>query len=90
MAIFTVLLVCLDYVSIFRHWQIYILLAPIINFGSSFVYTLFRYALYVFDGQGGLTIFLFSGVVTLTIWVVSVRGNPEKFKGKKIYKSNDI
>lgn len=80
MAIFAVLLVCLDYIGIFRYWQIYLFLAPIINFGWSFIYSVLRYALFVFDGQGGLTVFLFSGVVTMMIWIVSVRGRHERFQ----------
>jgi hypothetical protein len=83
MAIFAVLLVSLDFIGIFRYWQIYVILIPIINFGWSFNYCVLRYGLNIFDGCGGLTVFLFSGVVSIAIWVVSVRASDNRFGAYK-------
>jgi hypothetical protein len=42
------------------------------------------YGLKVFDGGGGLQIFLYSGAVSLMIWVICLRGkvNISKYKIK--------
>jgi hypothetical protein len=36
------------------------------------------YALKIFDGGGGMSVFLFSGVVSLVIWVIAIRGKDQK------------
>lgn len=95
MAIFTIILICIDYIGIFRYWQIYMIIVPVVNFGWSFNYYVLRYGLQIFDGCGGLTIFAFSGVVTIAMWVVSVRGNHHRYGGyssqeKDKYTNTDI
>lgn len=68
-------------------------MVPIVNFGWSFNYSILRYGLKVFDGCGGLTVFAFSGVATIVIWVVSVRGKHHRFGGylnKEKYTNTDI
>lgn len=79
MAIFPILLIFLDYVGIFKHWQLYIILAPLINLGWSLNYAILRYGLKIFDGGLGVSVFLFSGACTIAIWVVSVRGRHERY-----------
>lgn len=75
-----VLLVAIDYIGIFRYWQIYMLLVPILNFGWSFAYAVLRYGLKIFDG-GMANGFLYSGVTAIMIWIVSVRARHDKFGG---------
>lgn len=67
------LLITLDYIGIFRYWQIYMLLVPICNFMWSFNLSVLRYGLKMFDAGGGISVFLFAGVVSIVIWIVSVR-----------------
>jgi hypothetical protein len=73
-AVFVVLLVCLDFVGIFKYWEIYMMIVLFVGFGWSFISALFRYVLKIFDGEGGMSVFLFSGVVTVVIWWIAVRG----------------
>jgi hypothetical protein len=63
----------LDYIGIFRYWQIYMLLVPVINILWSLNYAILRYGLKMFDGGCGMTVFLFAGVVSILIWIISVR-----------------
>lgn len=67
-----VLLVAIDYIGIFRYWQIYMLLVPILNFAWALNYAVLRYALKIFDG-GMANGFLYAGVAAIVIWIVSVR-----------------
>jgi hypothetical protein len=39
------------------------------------------YGLKIFDGGGGMSVFLFSGVVSLVIWVIAIRGKDKKYQG---------
>jgi ammonia channel protein AmtB len=45
------------------------------------------YGLETFDGGGGLTVFLYSGTVSLMIWVLCIRGKvaPERYRIKESY-----
>lgn len=81
MAIFTIVLICIDFIGIFRYWQIFMIMVPIVNFGWGLNYSVLRYGLKIFDGCGGLTVFAFSGVATIIIWTVSVRGKHYRFGG---------
>jgi hypothetical protein len=38
----------------------------------------FMYGLKIFDGGGGMSVFLFSGIVTAVIWAVAVRGKYQR------------
>jgi hypothetical protein len=69
-----VLLTVLDFIGLFNYWQVYLLIAPIMTIGYSLNSSLLIYGLKVFDGGGGLAIFLYSGVCSLMIWVLTVRG----------------
>ncbi len=42
--------------------------------GYSLCSAILVYGLNVYDGGGGLQIFLFSGVCSLMIWIISLRG----------------
>jgi len=70
----SVLLTVLDFVGLFNYWQIYLLIAPIMTIGYSLNSAILTYGLKVFDGGGGLCIFLYSGVCSLMIWALSIRG----------------
>lgn len=70
----------IDNIGIFRYWQIYMLLVPIINFGWSFNYAVLRYGLKIFDG-GMANGFLYAGVASIVIWIFSVRSKHDKFGG---------
>lgn len=56
------------------------LLVPIINFGWSFNYAVLRYGLKIFDG-GMANGFLYAGVVSIVVWLLSVRAKHGKFGG---------
>ena len=81
MSVFVVLLIAIDYIGIFRYWQIYMLIVPIISFLWTFNHAVFRYGLKIFDGGCGLDVFLFSGVVTLVLWVIAVRTKHDRYVG---------
>lgn len=49
------------------------LLVPVINILWSLNYAILRYGLKMFDGGCGMTVFLFAGVVSILIWIISVR-----------------
>ena len=70
----SVLLTTLDFIGLFRYWQVYIIIAPIMTIGFSLNASILLYGLKVFDGGGGLIIFLYSGVCSLMIWALSIRG----------------
>lgn len=74
----TVLLTALDFIGLFKYWQIYLLVAPIMTVGFSLNDSILIYGLKAFDGGGGLTIFLYSGVCSLMIWILSVKGKIDK------------
>ena len=69
-----VLLIFMDFIGIFAYWQIYLMIAPLIGVGYSLNSAILIQGLKIFDGGGGIQIFLFSGVLSLFIWLLSVRG----------------
>ena len=71
---FAVLLIFLDFIGIFGYWQIYLIIAPIIGIGYSLNSAILIQGLSIFDGGGGIQIFLFSGILSLFIWLISIRG----------------
>ena len=73
-ASFAVLLTVLDFVGLFDYWQVYLLLAPIMTIGFALNSSIVIYGLNTFDGGGGYLIFLYSGIVSLMIWLVCIRG----------------
>lgn len=70
----SVLLTVLDFVGLFDYWQVYLLIAPIMTIGYSLCSAIIVYGLKTFDGGGGVSIFLYSGVCSLMIWALSIRG----------------
>jgi len=79
LAIFPILIVMIDFIGIWKYWQFYVFLVPIINLGWSLNYAILRYGITIFDGGLGLNVFLFSGVLTIVIWVVSIRGRHNRY-----------
>jgi hypothetical protein len=73
-ASFAVLLTVLDFVGLFDYWQVYLVIAPIMTVGFALNSSIVIYGLNTFDGGGGYLIFLYSGVVSLMIWLVCIRG----------------
>lgn len=69
-----VLLTVLDFMGLFDYWQVYLLIAPIMTIGFGLCSAIVIYGLNTFDGGGGYLIFLYSGVCSLMIWVICVRG----------------
>lgn len=89
LAIFPILLIFIDILGIWQYWQIYILIVPIVNLGWALNYSILKYGITVFDGGVGQTVFLFSGVVTLAIWAVSVRGKFDRLLTNKQDNTHD-
>jgi hypothetical protein len=73
-ACLSVLLTVLDFVGLFDYWQVYLLIAPIMTIGYSLCSAIIIYGLKTFDGGGGVGIFLYSGMCSLMIWALSIRG----------------
>lgn len=69
-----ILLICFDFIGLFNYWQVYFLIGPIAAFGYAFCSSTIVYGLNTFDGGAGMQVFLYSGVVSLLIWVVCIRG----------------
>lgn len=82
-----VLLTVLDFVGLFDFWQVYLLIAPIMTIGYSLNSAIITYGLKTFDGGGGYTIFLYSGVCSLMIWAICINGKIDKnrYKIKESY-----
>jgi hypothetical protein len=57
------------------------LIVPIVNFIWTFNHAILRYGLKIFDGGCGMDGFLFSGVVTLTLWAFAVRARHKRYGG---------
>jgi ammonia channel protein AmtB len=55
--------------------------------GYSLISAILIYGLKVYDGGGGLQIFLYSGICSLVIWVISLRGKTDiqKYRIKESY-----
>jgi hypothetical protein len=83
----TVLLTVLDFIGLFCYWQVYLIIAPILSIGSSLCGSILIRGLKVFDGGGGLLVFLYSGICSLVIWAMFIRGKfpIAAFVNKKSY-----
>lgn len=79
-ACLSILLTVLDFVGLFDYWQVYLLIAPIMTIGYSLNSSIIIYGLKTFDGGGGYCIFLYSGVFSLMIWVMCIRGKIENIR----------
>ena len=66
-------LIIMDFIGIFRYWQIFFFIGIISAFGYALNSAILLYALDIFDIGGGLRIFAFSGVTTILIWAIAVR-----------------
>ena len=61
-----VLITALDFMGLFGYWQIYFIMGPIMAIGYGLIQTIIVYGLDTFDGGGGMTVFLYSGMYYLT------------------------
>ena len=86
-ASFAALLTVLDVTGLFDYWQVYLIIPPIMTVGYSLSSAIVTYGLKTFDGGGGYCIFLYSGVCSLMIWAICIRGKVEKnrYKIKQSY-----
>jgi len=73
-ACLAILITGLDFIGLFSFWQVYLLIAPIMTIGYCLNSSIIIYGLKAFDGGGGLSIFLYSGVCSLMIWIMCIRG----------------
>lgn len=82
-----VLITALDFIGLFSYWQVYFIMSPIMGIGYSLIDAIITYGLKTFDGGGGMTVFLYSGVCSLMIWIICIRGkvNPLRYKIKESY-----
>lgn len=82
-----VLITALDFIGFFGYWQVYFIMAPIMGIGYSLIEAIIIYGLKTFDGGGGMTVFLYSGVCSLMVWALCIRGkvNPNRYKIKESY-----
>lgn len=80
-----VLLTALDFIGLFGYWQVFFIMAPIMGIGYSLFEAILVEGLSTFDGGGGMTVFLYSGVCSLMIWALCIRGkiNPARYKIKE-------
>lgn len=88
----TVLLTALDFLGLFCYWQAYLIIAPIMTFGTSLTGAILIRGLNIFDGGGGLLIFLYSGVTSLVIWAILIRGKlaPTLLTPRKSYMNHTL
>jgi len=70
----SVLLTALDFIGLFTFWQIYLFIVPIMTIGFALCSGILLKGLGIFDGGGGLLVFLYSGICSLLIWAISLRG----------------
>ena len=77
----------LDFIGLFCYWQAYLILAPVLTIGSSLCGAILLRGLKIFDGGSGMLVFLYSGVSSLIIWAILIRGKPhlEKLTIKRSY-----
>jgi len=87
-----VLLTVMDFIGLFCYWQVYLIMAPIITIGSSLCSAILIRGLKIFDGGGGVLIFFYSGICSLIIWSVLIKGNidHQKLIIKKSYLSQTL
>jgi hypothetical protein len=74
------LITALDFVGLFGYWQVYLVIAPIMTVGIALTSSIIIYGLKCFDGGGGCTVFLYSGVCSLIIWAMCIRGKIDKHR----------
>jgi ammonia channel protein AmtB len=88
----TVLLTALDFLGIFCYWQVYLIMSPIITFGSALTGAILIRGLKIFDGGGGLLVFLYSGVTSLVIWGMLIKDNipPSVLTPRKSYLNHTL
>jgi len=86
------LLTALDFVGLFGYWQIYLIIAPIMTIGFALTSSIIVYGLKGFDGGGGCTVFLYSGVCSLIIWAMCIRGKIDKqmYRIKESYSNQTL
>lgn len=75
-----VLLTALDFIGLFCYWQVYLIMAPIMTIGSSLCSALLIRGLKIFDGGGGLLVFLYSGICSIIIWALLIKDNIDSNK----------
>jgi len=73
-ACLAIVITVLDFIGLFSFWQIYLLIPPIMAIGYCLNSAIIIYGLKTFDGGGGLSIFLYSGLCSLMIWILCIRG----------------
>ncbi len=79
---FAVLLTALDMNGLFDYWQVYLIIPSIMAVGFSLCTSIVLYGLKTYDGGGGYCIFLYSGICSLIIWIMCIRGKVEKARFK--------
>jgi hypothetical protein len=81
------LITVLDFMGLFPFWQVYFIMALTMSFGFSLTQDIIVYGLKTYDGGGGMTVFLYSGVCSLMVWALCLRGkvHPSKYKIKESY-----
>lgn len=83
----SVLLTVLDFIGLFDYWQIYLIIAPIMTIGYSLNSAIIIYGLKTFDGGGAFRVFLYSGIFSLMIWALCIRGkiDHDRYRIKESY-----
>ena len=78
------LITVLDFVGMFPYWQVYFAITTIMATGFGLVQGVVVDGLDTFDGGAGISVFLYSGVCSLMIWVICLRGQvrADKYKIK--------
>lgn len=69
-----VIITCMDFIGLFEYWQVFTLIAFIMTIGCSLCSAIGIYGLDTYDGGEASSVFLFSGMSSLMIWFMSVRG----------------
>jgi len=69
-----VVITCLDFVGMFEYWQVFAIISIIMTIGYSLSSAVIVYGLDTYDGGCGVSVFLFSGMCSLMIWFLSIRG----------------
>ena len=73
-AALAVIITCLDFLGLFEYWQVFAIISLLMTIGSSLVSNIVFKGLLTYDGGFAIGAFLFSGVTSLMIWMLSVRG----------------
>lgn len=78
-----VIITCLDFIGLFEFWQVYAIISLVMTIGASLVANIILKGLGTFDGGFGISTFLFSGICSLMIWMLSIRGKVNILDHKK-------